>query len=74
MFPMPKDQNSVMVQVVMFILMCVFFSLYLILNSKSIKGKLRRNQIIATNVSLLTIVIGCYLTYMILGLVQNTSV
>lgn len=74
MFPMPKDTNSVMVQVVMFILMCVFFALYLILNSKSIKGKMRRNQILATNITLLSVVIGLYITYVVVGIFQNTTV
>lgn len=74
MFPMPKDTNSVMVQVVMFVLMGVFFALYLILNSKSIKGKMRRNQILAANITLLSAVVVLYITYVVVGLLQNTTV
>lgn len=73
MFPKPADSNSVMVQVVMFILMCVFFALYLILNSKSIKANLRRNQILGVNITLLSLVILTYLGYIILGVTQNAT-
>lgn len=74
MFPMPGASNSVMVQVVMFILMCVFFALYLILNSKSIKGQLRRNQILGINITLLSLVVGTYLVYIVVGILQNSTV
>ncbi len=73
MFPMPKDENSVMVQVVLFILMCVFFAMYLIFNSKSIKGSLRRNQILAINISMLVLIILTYGAYVVLGIIQNVS-
>lgn len=73
MFPKPADSNSVMVQVVLFILMCVFFALYLILNSKSIKANLRRNQILGANITLLSLVILTYIGYIILGVSQNAT-
>lgn len=71
MFPKPADENSVMVQVVLFILMCVFFALYLILNSKTIKGNMRRNQILGCNITLLTLVMLSYFAYISLGFVQS---
>lgn len=74
MFPMPADQNSVMVQVVLFILMCVFFALYLIINSKSIKGNLKRNQILGANITLLSLTILSYFGYIALGIIQGISV
>ncbi|MCQ3907914.1 MAG: hypothetical protein MJ219_04340 [Mycoplasmoidaceae bacterium] len=70
MFPEPQESNSVVVQVVLFVLMCIFTILYLILNSKHIKSRLGSRQIIVINAILLSLVIISYLTYVALGIVQ----
>ncbi|MBQ0045712.1 MAG: hypothetical protein KBS35_02380 [Mycoplasma sp.] len=70
MFPQPQEKNSVVVQVVIFILMCLLFALYLILNSKHIKSRLTNNQIIAINAVLLSLVVVAYISFLILGIVQ----
>lgn len=71
MFPEPKESNSVVVQVVLFILMCLFIALYLILNSKHIKTRLTNKQIIATNCVLCSFTVIAYFSYIILGIAQG---
>lgn len=71
MFPQPKESNSVVVQVVLFILMCLFIALYLILNSKTVKTRLRARQVIAINSALCSCTMIAYFAYIILGVVQS---
>ncbi|XQP55060.1 MAG: hypothetical protein ACOQNV_02910 [Mycoplasmoidaceae bacterium] len=70
MFPQPQERNSVVVQVVLFILMCLFTALYLIINSKHIKTRLTNKQIIIVNSVLLSLVIIAYFAYIALGIIQ----
>ncbi len=70
MFPQPQEKNSVVVQVAIFILMCILFALYLILNSKHIKTRLTNNQIISMNAVLLSLIVVAYICFLILGIVQ----
>ena len=74
MFPQPKESNSVVVQVVIFILMCLFITLYLIMNSKHIKSRLNNKQIMGINITLLSLVIIVYFIFIALGIIQWSTI
>ena len=74
MFPQPKVSNSVVAEVIFFILMCVFMILYLIINSAHIKSRLNKKWIVGINVTLCSLTIIPYILYILLGAIQNVVV
>ncbi|MCQ2956551.1 MAG: hypothetical protein MJ233_01450 [Mycoplasmoidaceae bacterium] len=72
--PMYVLNGDTIVQLVLFLLECLFLVLYLVVNSRSVKSYLTNNQTVGLNITLLILVLLPYLTYIVLGILEAYSI